>query len=229
MATSSSIDFSLTARQLITSSLRLINVIAEHEDPSQEQANRAQRQLNMMLKGWMRYEQLWRLTEGYVLLNANVAGYSLTPRPYRIHDIRFRNSSSNDTMMTAMSRDEYMQLPSRTLTGTPTQWWFDPQRDTDSVYVWPVLSAINSTTPERLQITYQRRFEDIDSLDNDIDIAQQYYECVEYNLAGRLCDSFGRSGAHIDRIIARAEVLRNEMLDDDRADFVQFVPETRYA
>lgn len=229
MATSSSIDINLTARQIITFALRKINVTSQHQNPSAEDADRALTELNLMLKGWMRYEQLWRLTEGYVLLVANRAGYSLTPRPYRIHDVRYRNSASSDTIMTPfISREEYFQLPDRTLTGTPTQWWFDAQRDTDSVYIWPVLSTINSTTPERLQITYQRRFEDVDTLDEDVDIPQQYLDVVGHNLASRLADSYGRSGGHIDRIIARSEQLKQEMLDDDRSDYVRFVPDAPY-
>lgn len=224
MATSSSIDSNLTARELITFALREINVTAQSETPSAEDANRGRERLNLMLKSWMRYEQLWRITEGYILLVANVAGYSLTPRPYRINDVRYRNSSSSDTIMTPMSREQYFTLPDKTITGTPTQWYFDPQRDTDSIYTWPVLSTINSTTPERLQVTYQRRFEDVDTLDENVDIPQQYLEVVGYNLASRLASSYGRKGDHINHVHALAGQLKNEMLDDDRADFVQFVP-----
>ena len=224
MATSNSIDFILTARKIITFALRKINVTAQTESVSAEDAERAMEELNLILKGWMRYEHLWRKTEGKVLIVANLAAYSLVPRPFRILDVRYRDSSSIDTIMTPMSRDLYFTLPDKTVTGTPTQWWFDPQRDTDSLFIWPVLSALNSTTPEELRITFQRRFEDVDNLDNNVDIPQQYLEVTAYSLAARLADSYGRSGEHINRIIARAEALKAEMLDDDRSDFVQFVP-----
>jgi hypothetical protein len=228
MATSASTDYNLTAQQIINYALRKINVLSQHEAPSAEDADRALTEMNLMLKGWQRYEQLWRLTEGYVLLVANTAGYSMTPRPFRVYSVRYRNSSSEDTIMTRMSREHYFQLPDRTLNGIPTQWWFDPQRDTDSLYVWPVLETIDGTTPERLQVTYQRRYEDVDTLTENVDVPQQYLDVVGHNLAARLADSYGRGGAHVDRIIARAENLKHEMLDDDRADFVQIVPETRY-
>lgn len=229
MATSSDVTLNLTAREIINFALRKINITAQSEVPSAEDADRALTEMNLMLKGWMRFEQLWRLTEGYILLVKNVPGYSLTPRPYRIHDVRYRDSSGTDTIMTPMTRELYFTLPDKTISGTPTQWWFDPQRDTDTVFTWPVLNTINTTTPERLQVTYQRRFEDVDSLDENIDIPQQYLDVVGHNLAARLADSYGRSGAHIDRIIGRAEALKSEMLDDDRPDYIQFIPASEYA
>lgn len=225
MATSGDITGNRTARQLITYALRLINVTAQSETPSADDSARGLVELDQMLKGWQRYEHIWRLTEGYITLVANTAAYSLTPRPYRIIDCRYRDSNSIDTIMTPMSRTEYFTLPDKTVTGTPTQWWADYQRDTDSLYIWPLLNAIDGTTPEQVRITYQRRIEDAEDLDEDVDIRQQYLDVVGYNLAARLADSYGRAGGHIDRIVARAEILKQEMLDDDRGDFVQFVPD----
>ena len=192
---------------------------------SGEDAERGREHINLMLKSWMRYEHLWRLTEGYVLLVADLAGYSLTPRPYRVNDIRYRDSNSKDTIMTPMSRDLYYTLPDKAITGIPTQWYFDPQRDSDSLFIWPVLSSINGTTPERIQVTYQRRFEDVDTLAENVDIPQQYLEVVGYNLASRLASSYGRKGDTINHVHSLALELKNEMLDDDRPDFVQFVPD----
>jgi len=116
-------------------------VLRDMTDPkggfySAEDADRAVTELNLMLKGWMRYEHLWRLTEGSQTLVADTASYAITPRPYRVHDIRYRDSSSTDTIMTPMTRELYYTLPDKTIQGTPTQWWFDPQRDTDTIFIW---------------------------------------------------------------------------------------------
>lgn len=229
MATSGNVVLNLTVRELVTFALRKINITAQSETPSAEDADRAMTELNLMLKGWMRYEHLWRLTEGSETLVADTASYAITPRPYRVHDIRYRDSSSTDTIMTPMTRELYYTLPDKTIQGTPTQWWFDPQRDSDTIFIWPVLSTIDASTPETIQFTYQRRFEDVDTLDENVDIPQQYLDVVGHNLAARLADSYGRSGGHIDRIIARAEQLKSEMMDDDRADFIQFIPASEYA
>jgi hypothetical protein len=51
MATSGSIDYNMTARELVTYALRKINICAEGEDPSADSAARAMTELNVMLKG----------------------------------------------------------------------------------------------------------------------------------------------------------------------------------
>lgn len=224
MPTSSSIDLNLTAQEIITYALRLINICAQTEEPSANDSERARVELNMMLKDWQRYEHIWRQTEGYVSILHNTQGYSLTPRPYRIHSVRYRNSSALDTPMTQMTRDQYYNLPDKASEGTSTTWFFDPQRDSDSLWVWPVF-ATDGGSALTYRVTYQRRFEDVDTLTENVDITQSYLGVVGYNLAARLADSYGRSGGHIDRIIARAEQLKEEMLDDDREDFIQFVPD----
>lgn len=224
MATSGSTDFSLTARQVITYALQKINILAKHQTASPEVATGAMRELNLMLKGWQKYEQLWNVTDGYVSLTANTAAISLTPKPHRIIDVRYRGTGGNDLPMSEMTRQEYFDLPNKSSTGTPTQWYFDKQGTTRVLYIWPVMASV---TTETLRVTYRRKIEDIDSLDNDIDVPQEYLEVVGYNLAARCADDYGRTGAHIDRITARAQILLNEFLDDDREDYVQLVPDRR--
>lgn len=222
MATSGSIDYSLNARQVITFALQKINLLALHEDASGERADNALVELNMMCKEWMKYENLWRLTEGFVTLVADTASYTLAPDPHRVVDVRYRDVNSRDLPMYQMGRQEYFDLPVKTIQGIPTQYFFDKQRTSTLLYVWPLLS---SATTETLRVSYQRKFEDVDSLDDEIDIPQEYFSVVAYNLAARLADSSGRTGAHIDRVIARAEHLLQEALDDDRPDFIQFMPD----
>lgn len=225
MSTSDSINISLTARQIVEYALRKINLLAEGQTATNEMADRALTELEVMLKEWMRYPAIWRLTEGYVALLANTTGYNLNPRPYRIVDVRYRNSDGNDLPMTELTRQEYYDLPIKTTTGVPTSWYFDPQRATTAIYTWPVLSSV---TTETLRVTYQRRLEDIDDLDNEVDVDQEHLSTVGLNLAARIADDYGRKGPHIDRIIARAQALFEQMVDMDRPEMIRFVPETRY-
>lgn len=222
MATSGSIDFNMSARQVITSALQRINMLAEHETPSASMATRAMSELNMMLKGWQKHENLWRLTEGSVTLLTDTAGYALSPVPHRVISARYRSAGGIDLPMSEMARSEYYDLPLKTGNGIPTQFYVDYQRSAVTMYVWQLLSSV---TTETVKYTFQRKFEDIDALDNDIDVKSEHFEVVDFNLAARLADCYGRSGAHIDRIIARAQMLLNDALDDDREDFIQFIPE----
>ena len=226
MSTSGSTNYSLTALQVIDYALKKINLVGRGQSTPSELSDGALLELNVMLKEWMKYDSIWRLTDTSVAPTASTASVSLSvANPYRVIDVRFRNTSSIDIPMTELTRQEYYDIPLKTSTGTPTSWYYDPQRASDTLYIWPVLSSV---TTETLRFTYQRRYEDVDALGNEIDVPQEHLSVVGYNLAARLADEFGKSGPHIDRIIARAEMMLQEALDADRADVVRFVPETRY-
>ena len=225
MALSNSIDYDLTARQAIQYALEKINILAKGQTMTVEHSDAAMRELNVMLKEWMVYPAIWRLKEGFINLTAATASYSLSPRPYRIIDVRYRNTSSLDLPMSELTRQEYYDLPNKSSAGIPTQWYFEPQQATTAIYVWPVKATV---TTETFRVTYQRYIDDIDSLDNNIDVTPEWLGTIGYNLAARIADDYGRHGPHIDRIIARAGVLFEEMKDHDRPEMIRFVPERRY-
>lgn len=220
MATSGSTDYSVNARNIIKFAFRKLRVIASGEDPTAAQSADAVVELNLMLKAWQRYESLWRLTEGFITLVAADGDYTLSPQPHRVISARYRDANGNDVPMTLLTREEYFDLPSKTMSGIPTQYYVDYQRGSTVFYTWPVISSV---TTETVRYTYQRKFEDIDSLDNDLDVRQEWEEVVGYNLAVRLAENHGRVGEIVQRIIARAEAGLEEMQDDDREDEVRFV------
>jgi len=224
MATSSSIDLDLTARQVVEFALHKINLLATGQAVEANIAARALTELEVMLKEWMKHPSIWLEKEGYVLPLANTASYSLTPRPYRVTDCRFRTSSGTDIAMYELTRQEYYDLPNKGATGTPTQWFFDPQRATSSLFIWPVLSSVTTQT---IRVTYQRRIEDIDDLGNEIDVPQEHLSLVGFNLAARLADNFGKNGTHVDRIIARAGMLLESAMDADRPQMIRFCADHR--
>jgi hypothetical protein len=224
MTTSSSIDFNMTARELITFAARKINMCDENEDPSAGMAARFMTELNVMLKEWQKYENLWRMTEGSVTLVAGTYSYALSPVPHRVVDARYRDANTRDLPMMEMTRDDYYDRPLKSATGIPTEWYVDYQRAAATIYLLNVPASI---TTETVKYTFQRKFEDIDDLANDIDIKQEHFGMTGYNLAARMADDYGRTGEAIGRVIARAEQLRNDALDDDREDFIQFVPSRR--
>jgi hypothetical protein len=154
------------------------------------------------------------------LLDAT-GSYALSPVPHRVISARYRNASSTDLPLEPLNRDFYYDMPLKTSAGTPNSYYVDYQRAAVTMYLWPVLA---DATTETIKYTFQRKFEDVDALENDIDIKQEHFEVVGYNLAARMADDYGRSGPHIDRVIARAQILLDGALDDDREDFIQIVP-----
>jgi hypothetical protein len=224
MALSGSNDFSLTAREVIAFALRKCNIVGFGEDPSAEAAEDARITLNLMLKDWsIKGPHLWKKTEGAITMTAATASYDLsaTLNPIRILSLRYRDINAIDLPMMPMVREEYFDLPQKTSSGIPTTWYFDPQRSAPTLYVWPVKTGVTSET---LRATYQKRFDDIDALDDDIDIVQEWLLTIGYNLASLLLDDYPVEGKESDRIIARAEMLHGQAMDFDREDSVVFCP-----
>lgn len=216
MATSGSIDFSMTAGNLVTFALKKTNIIHTMSEATAEQMRDGIQDLTLMLKSWqMTGPHLWRQTEGSVALVASTASYTLSPRPYRVLEARYRDANGRDMPMLEVTRDEYMALPVKTSTGVPTQFYVDYQRTSAVMYVWPVPASV---TTETLQHTYQRVIEDIDSKDDEIDIPQEWFETVGYALADRV------PGVNDPKITARAAQLMALAYGADVEPYVQFVP-----
>jgi hypothetical protein len=188
MATSGSSDFSLSLRQLGTDALRLIGAIGISDDPAAEELDLAMREANYMVKTWAADPdpKLWLLTETSLTLIASTATYNLitTPGARKIVEVR-RRTSNIDTPLQMLSRQEYLDEPAKTASGMPRAWYFDPQRATRTLYIVNVPDATIAASTT-LRYTYLRVIEDLDALDNDFDVPQEWLETLKYSLAARL-------------------------------------------
>jgi hypothetical protein len=195
MATSGSVNYSLTRNDIITEALELIGVLAGGETASAADVVTADRSLNMMVKGWQaKGINLWRQTEGSLSATAGQASFTMgtggdytTARPLRITSARL-SVSSIETPLQEMSRQEYFDLPNKTSSGRPTGYYYDPQLTLGKIYLWPTVATGVTAT---LKFSYQRTVEDFDAAANEPDFPQEWLECLAYNLAARLAPKFG--------------------------------------
>jgi hypothetical protein len=222
MALSGSVDFSINARELITKTLRKMAVLGVTQALDADEAEDVRVELNLMLKGWQRKgPHLWKKTEGSISLVNATASYDLaaTLNPLRILAARYRDTASRDLPMRLFTREDYFNLPVKSSSGIPTQYYFDPQRGAPTLYVWPVKATV---TTETIRVTYQKRIDDIDDLNNDIDIPQEHFDVVLYALAERLLDDYGIEGEAAQRIMLRSQALLGEAMDWEREDELIF-------
>ena len=225
MPLSGSQDFNLNAREAITQTLRKMGVLGVAQVLDADEAEECRVELNTMLKGWQRKgPHLWKTVEGTIPLLANTASYNLaaTLNPLRIMSLRYRDASLRDLPMRLFTREEYFDLPMKSSTGIPTQYYFDAQRGAPTLYVWPLLTTV---TTEVLAATFQKRMDDIDDLNDDIDIAQENFDTLIYALAARLLDDYGVEGEVAKRIIGRSQGLLEDAMGFDREEVVRFVPD----
>lgn len=200
----------------------MIGAVSAQQTANSVDTNDALDSLNLMLKSWeLDGPNIFRWEEASVSIVADQASYSLASDVVRVIDCRYRSASSIDTPMEEMSRGEYRDLPNKTVQGIPTSWFFDALNASPLLYIWPVKASV---TTETIRYTYQRRFEDIDTSSNDLDVAQEWLETVLYNLAARLADDHGKTGGRVNRIIARAEELYSKALAHGHEGSVQFAP-----
>lgn len=223
MTTSGSVDFTLTSRQVISEALENIGAVNIGETPGAEDAAKALSVLNQMLKTWGTQERLWIKTEGSVTLLASTASYALTAAR-RVLSVR-RRTSNIDTPMNEMSREQYYAFPTKTAAGTPYQWYFDPQRAVRTLYVAnvPTTAIAASTT---LPYTYLRVIEDVDALDDDPDLPQEWMEALVYGLAARLTVPFKTMLTNAPlaaEIKERAATLYGQLSADSQEDVSVFI------
>lgn len=185
MSTSGTTDYSLNSQQIITQALRIIRVLPAGVDPDGDDAEDAETALNLLLKTWTTHSHLWIVTAGSAALVADQIEYSVAAARRMISVRRRYTTGAIDTPMTEMSRQEYDDQPNKETSSVPVMWYFNPQRSSRTLYLWPPASA-QTVTQYSLKYTYYRVIEDVDALNNDVDLPQEWLECLVWNLADRL-------------------------------------------
>lgn len=225
MATSGSVDFNLTAGDVVKRALRTARVMRQGETPPGDLMDTGLDSLNVMLKSWQaKGALLSTMTEATPITMTGAASYALSPRALAVSNVRYRTAAGIDTPLIEETREGYLQIPNKSSSGRPSLYWVDRQRATTTMYVWQLTST--GTIP----YSYQRVIEDIDAVGDDLDLSQEYLEAVIYGLAVRLGTELPNvvmDAPHMDLVIARARELETDMFADSRPTEYVFVPDMR--
>jgi hypothetical protein len=220
MAVSGSTDHKSTAVELITDARRLLSIQAEEQALPDVAKGIGLRFLTMMLKDWQVDPDLgtWLETQGTMALAASTASYvfgaggAFVTVPFEIVALRVSLSGGNEIPMTRMSRADYFDLPNRTTTGFPTQYFYDRQRDNGTLYVWPVPADNNYD----VSFTYRRRIMDIDAGTDNFDLPPEWEWAIVNNLAVLLIPVYGRGGTpEAAQVITQADVSLSKLKSFD--------------
>lgn len=190
MATSGSTDFGLVTNTIIEKAYNRLGVGSEGEALTARMYEDGRSSLNLMVKAWGASGHLWLKTEASVTLVASQGSYDLTTlftkKPLRVLSVRRRlTSSTQDTPLWELSREEYDELPNKTSEGVPVQFYYDPQRSTGTLYVWPEPSTAVAAA-NTLRVSYLRPIEDFDASNDDPDLPQEWLNALIWNLADEL-------------------------------------------
>lgn len=236
MATSGSTNFNETTYNIIQRAYQKIGVVRLGGQPTGAETEFARDELNRMVKAWMAMGyNLWTTKRETITLVADQASYqlggsgspALAERPQRIFDAVWVESTDNEIRMHEMRRQEYWDLPNKSANGAPTNWYYDPGRDTGTLYVWPVPGTSEATS---VKFNYQRPFEDFDANDDDPDFPQEWLDALVTNLSYRLHYTFypQNRGDRQDLQMMAAQALNLAMTYDRPTADMEFMMDSEY-
>jgi hypothetical protein len=116
--------------------------------------------------------------------------------------------------MSKISRDTYLNIPSKTTQGRPTQFFIDRQI-TPVINIWPVPE--NST--DVLVFDCLTRIDDADTYTNTTEVPFRFYPCLAAGLAYYLSIKRAPDRIQVLKAIYDEEFDRAQAEDRDRASF----------
>jgi hypothetical protein len=80
-----------------------------------------------------------------------------------------------------LNRTDYSNLPNKTRTGRPTQFWYDKQRTQGILTVWPNVEG--QFTFAQLVCYVQRQMQDVGSMIQEVEVPDRWYLAIVTTLA----------------------------------------------
>ena len=218
MTTSSSTDFNLDVAEYIEEAFERCGLEAKTGYDLQT----ARRSLNIMLAEWAnRGLNQWTIEQRTQALTASDSEYSLGTDLIDILSLVVRRSGTDFTM-TRISRDSFLNLPNKTSTGRPTQYFLDRQI-TPNLKLFP--TPENSTDV----IVYDAltRIQDADAQVNTMEIPFRFFPCLTAGLAYYIAMKRAPDRIQLLKTVYEEEFDRAMAEDRDRSAF-NVVPKLDY-
>ena len=231
MALSNSFNFTLNRDALITRALKMIGAISAAQTPTANEMSDGSLALNLMLKAWQADGlQLWTVNQ---VSQTPVQGdYILTfdgdisVEAFEIFEVYRRTTATVvDVPLNRLSRVDYISLSDKDTEGTPVNFYFDSQLNSNKLHIWPAPDS-NFATNNTLEILYQKPFDDMDSATDNLAFPQTWELSVVYGLAHLLAREYGLPNSDINGLLQSGLMEKQRVLDwDTEHASVYFTPE----
>ena len=174
MTTSSSTNFELDVAEYIEEAFERCGM----EVRTGYDLQTAKRSLNILLADWAnRGLNQWTIEQRTQSLTSGTAEYELATDVIDILNAVIRRSTTDFTM-TRISRDQFLNIPTKSQTGRPSQYFLDRQL-TPKVKLWS--TPENST--DVLVYDALTRIQDADTQTNTMEVPFRFYPCLTAGLA----------------------------------------------
>jgi hypothetical protein len=218
----------MTAREMITSAMRLIGVLATGETPSSTEINDGLTTLNQMLSSWSNenltvYQKVrdeFTLTPSTSVYTWGLTGTFNSARPIEVIDARLelQGTSPQEIPLKVLSTREFAEISMKGLESTiPQAVYFDGAHPLLGVTVYPVPSAA-----EHIVFYSLKPFSTL-TLASSLSYPPGYEKAIRYNLGIDLAPEYGRqvdalvmqqavaSKAEIKRKNSQTPILKTEL------------------
>ena len=221
MATSGSTNFELDVNDYIEEAFERCGL----EVRTGYDVKTATRSLNLMFADWAnRGLNRWTIEQSTLSLTSGTATYSLPTDTIDILSAVIRKgtgSTQSDTQITRISRDAFINIPSKNTEAQPSQWYVDRQI-APTIKVWPTPNTSYTLVYDRLT-----RIEDADSSINTLDVPFRFYPCLAAGLAYYLAMKKAPDRIQVLKAVYEEEFNRAAYEDVDRAN-LSLVPRRDY-
>ena len=182
----------------------------------------ARRSLNLMLAEWAnRGLNQWTIEQRTFTTTQGDADISLGTDVIDILSVVVRRSST-DYALNRVSRDEFLNIPTKSTQGRPTQFFLDRQI-TPNLKIWP--APENST--DTIIYDALTRINDADKQTNTLEVPFRFYPCLAAGLAYYLSIKKSPERMQLLKAMYEEEFERAMAEDRDRASF-SVVPQYEY-
>lgn len=189
----------MTARDLITKSLKLIGVLSGNEAPSANEASDALSSLNDMLDLWSTQSLLiYAKTQEVFPLVASQQSYTMGPggnfnttRPQRIEEasLRINGTTTNDLPVEIITQAQWANITVKSVTSSiPTKLFEQNTYPLDTIYLWPVPSDLSKS----LVLWSWKPLTNFATLDTVVNLPPGYNKTLKYNLGVELAPEYGK-------------------------------------
>lgn len=174
----------------------------------------AKRSLNLMLAEWAnRGLNQWTIEQTTINMVDGTGVYSLDADTIDVLGAILRRDN-DDYTIERLSRDEYLNLPSKTTTGRVSQFFMDRQI-TPQLKVWPV----PNNSSDQVIVDRLVRMDDADTYTNTLQIPFRFYPCLAAGLAYYIALKKAPDRIQLLKVLYEEEFERAMSEDRDRASF----------
>jgi hypothetical protein len=177
MATSGSTDFELDVADYIEEAFERCG----QEVRTGYDLKTAKRSLNLLFADWAnRGLNRWTIEQTTTTLSAGTLEYTLGADTIDILSAVIRTGSGtnqNDTQISRISRDVYLNIPNKNTQARPNQWYVDRQV-IPKIRLYPTPDTTYTLVYDRLT-----RIEDADTFVNTAEVPFRFYPCLSAGLA----------------------------------------------